>query len=122
MKTKCTGGFSVQQDCVFFTLRDKNSGMRMEMRFSKETFTDVLGGLHGPEFEVEIRGMENWGKKLEVDTLIFEVSSRDKEEANTIALQKCPKGWKPDNYYGSQNSFFYNEDKLFAKTTIRRWV
>ena len=45
-----------------------------------------------------------------------------KSIAQHEADMKCPIGWTPDKYYGSQNSFFQKDGKWWARTRIRRWV
>ena len=34
----------------------------------------------------------------------------------------CPKGWVPDTFFASQDSFFFKNDEEWARTIIRRWV
>jgi len=66
------------------------------------------------------------GKTMEIGTFEFEVGDkntyREKEIARKLATQKCPDGWIPDLDFNSQNSFFNKDDKLWARTTIRRWA
>ena len=45
-----------------------------------------------------------------------------KDLAYTRACQLCPVGWTPDKYFSSKDSFFYKEDILWARATIRRWI
>lgn len=67
------------------------------------------------------------GKTHEYKTFQFELpkdtacSSR-KECAIEEVKKQCPKGWVPDLFFSSQDSFLIIEDRLYARTTIRRWV
>lgn len=95
-------------------------------KLSLAHFAAAVTGLGHVDCEIETRGMEHVGKKLETDTLELPMlpdSNRgDKEAAIAAAKRWCPQGWTPDLCFGSQNSFFQRDGKLWARTTIRRWV
>jgi hypothetical protein len=77
--------------------------------------------------DADVYGLENVGKTLELGTLKIElplgVEYKDRADvAFKLATEQCPEGWTPGNYFGSQKSFFREKGKLFAQTTIRRYV
>lgn len=45
-----------------------------------------------------------------------------KEAAQKKAQKKAPKGWLASTYFGSQDSFFVEDGKDYASTTMSRWV
>ena len=76
----------------------------------------------------EIRGIDKIGKTMEMDHITFPMPKgveykKRAQVAYEIAKDKCPEGWVPDNYFGSQNSFRNAKNgQLIARATIRRWV
>jgi hypothetical protein len=38
------------------------------------------------------------------------------------ALRLCPDGWEVSDYFGSSDSFFNKDGRLFARAIIRRWT
>lgn len=91
-----------------------------------EQICTALSRLCRTECTIRVGNLERVGKKLLIDHLIFpmpEYSFNNKKEiASKEALRLCPEGWLPDNYFGSQNSFFVKDVKTYARTTIRKWV
>jgi len=91
----------------------------------------ALGRLASMRCELNVNGLEHVGKHMELDTLEFEMPSNmlnvyEPKVLRATAIERaneiCPAGWVPDTYFGSQGSFSRKGGKLFAKTTIRRWV
>ena len=77
--------------------------------------------------KMEVYGLDVIGKKQEHKSFEFEVpyeytTYSKREEVKRIAKLKCPKGWIPDMYFNSQNSFFKKNNKYYARTVMRRWV
>ena len=74
------------------------------------------------------------GKKMIYKTFEFKLPdeaikllSNEKEKiAKETIRVKCPKGWTPDMYFKSQDSFFIKREndvkEQWAKTIIRKWV
>lgn len=95
-------------------------------KLSLADFASALTGLGRVPCELETRGLENVGKKLVTKTLEFPMlpdsDSGDKEAAIAAAKLRCPQGWTPDLYFGSQSSFFQRDGEPWARTTVRRWV
>jgi hypothetical protein len=75
---------------------------------------------------MEIRGIENVGKRIERDTIEFlmpEYEYKTKKETAAQEAQKfTPDGWHASEYYGAQSSFFFKDKKEWARTSITRWV
>ena len=105
-------------------VRDKNSTITfVEITLTNDQLASALSRLAHTPCEIEVRGLDKVGKKMEMDTLTFEVDAADKETAAKLAIESCKDSeWVPDTYFGSQNSFTYKEGKITARTTIRRWV
>jgi hypothetical protein len=77
--------------------------------------------------EIELRGLDRVGKKMEHKKIEFEIPEgyykrSHKKDLETLAEKACPEGWISSNYFNSQDSFFIKDGKRYARTTIRRWV
>jgi hypothetical protein len=61
--------------------------------------------------------------KFEVDRSVYYSHHDDNNKGlNLLADKACPEGWRPDYYFNSQNSFFTEGQKSFARCIIRKWV
>jgi len=117
---------------VVIELRDFLAGVPfVKVRMNSNDFLACLGRLAHVPVEIDVHNLAFIGKKLETKSWVFpmkegvELWSNDRNEvAEELAVRLCPKGWTPDLYFGSQDSFYYDreEKRLYAKTTLRRWV
>ena len=101
----------------------------VELHLNQEQACQAMSRLSSTTVEkCELRGIDKVGKKMEIDYLEFNMDNNVKyadrrKEAFAIAKDKCPEGWVPDNYFGSQDSFKNAKNgQLIARATIRRWV
>jgi hypothetical protein len=73
-------------------------------------------------------GLDRVGKEMEMKPFEFEIDSgsnyeqKNTEKARVEVDRVCPEGWSPDHYFNSKDSFFIKDDKVFARTMLRRWV
>ncbi len=121
------------------TILGSEHGVEIEIedRLSSRTFVKVsltpeqfvqaaMGRLACQKCDCEVYQLDRVGKKMEMDTLRFEMPKMDwkvrEESAYRIALEKCPEGWEPDQCFGSKGSFYRDGETEMAKCTIRRWV
>ena len=110
-------------------VRDADSGIKfLIVGLTPKQATQAMGRLANTECEnCEVYNLDKVGKVLELKQHTFELvgdinyQSRD-EVAYFFAKQTCPKGWEPDRYFRSQNSFFSENGRNYARCTIRRWV
>lgn len=99
-----------------------------KIRFSPQQWFNAISGLGCSQCDATISydAVSHIGKRMEMLPLVFEMPKdawpKQKEIARKLAKEKCPEGWSPDLYFGSQGSFFNKEGKSWAKTAIRRWV
>ena len=66
------------------------------------------------------------GNKMIVDKLIFEVPreyihSQNEDKLIEMTTKRCPDGWECDFNFNSQNSFIYEDGKVYANLIIRNW-
>jgi uncharacterized membrane protein len=118
-------------DLIKITISDKDASLDIiELNLTREQFINAtMNRLSNTEVSSSVAyGIENIGKKLEMDTLVFEIpkgllrlESVDKT-LQKLALKSTPEGWYPDMNFNSQNSFFGKDGKHYARTIIRRWV
>lgn len=116
-------------DKITINIYDKISGtMFFEAVMTNEQFINATMNrlAHTPITSASLNHIERVGKKLELDTFVFEIPRNcDDEYAKTnvdILVRAIPGNWVAEKSFSSQNSFFSKDDKYYARTTIRRWV
>jgi hypothetical protein len=118
---------TVEDDYIEVRLRDDDAATEFVVaKVSLADFASALTGCSHVGCELDVRGLERVGKKMELDTLEFQMPndgySNRKETACAAVKSFCPIDWTPDMGFNSQGSFFTRDGKLWARTTIRRWV
>ena len=113
---------------VRIEIDDADAAVRfLELEVPTVAFVAALGRLAMVRCVASARHLGIVGKRLEHKQLVFEMPehvgyNERKGKAAELATKHCPKGWVPDLYFGSQDSFFQKDGKDCAQTTIRRWV
>jgi hypothetical protein len=114
---------------IKITIDDVNAVTQfLEIEMSLEDFAECLTGLAARPCVFDARGLERIGKKREMQDFIFELpdgtmfGSKTKEIATELAIKLSPIGWEVSTYFNSQNSFFKENGKEWARTHILRWV
>jgi hypothetical protein len=93
------------------------------IHLNKEQVCQALSRLAFTHCDIEVQKLENVGKQMIHEYLVFEVSKyHDVEEACKIARELCTGGWVPDLSFNSQDSFFSKDGKNYARTIRRKWV
>lgn len=106
---------------------EKGNVTFLEIHLDSIQFNELMAG-HYVKCTLNLRGLEKVGKVHENKTFEFELPEEligynvDRNLIYQHALKVAPKGWEPDNYFGSQSSFFQKDGNNFARTVIRRWV
>lgn len=115
-------------------VEDESSGIRfLKINLSAEQFMACLGRLANVECDLELQGLEQVGKALEVGEYEFKIpaelyshryTNRNffDDAAQELAQSQLTDGWIADSYFGSQGSFFQKDGEQWARVTIRRWV
>jgi len=112
-------------------LYDQDSSITFaRIELTPEQLSSALSRLAYTPCTMEVHGLDKLGKRQEVKTLEFRLprermGSGDHDELRTIAqsiLDKENEGWEAENYFASQNTFFYNDELPYARCTCRRWV
>ena len=119
----------IHSDHTTIEIMDENARVRfVEIELTPQQLSQALSRLSRTNCSVEVHGLDRIGKKMIHKSIEFECGELyhhdRKDEQKLIALCKaaCPEGWTPDNYFGSQNSFFTKDGKRFARCTIRQWI
>jgi len=98
----------------------------LDIEMDLADFAECITGLSYVNCEMEVRGLENVGKKRESMPIIFEMTAVDYDvkvdTAIKLAEEAAPEGWVCSSYFGSQDSFFYKDGKYYGRTTAYRWV
>lgn len=114
---------SVGYEKTTLSIKDDNSKIQfLQCIIDNNEFLNAIGSKGLVECYCKLINTDVVGKKLVIDSMIFVVPKQDRELAIEIAKERCPQGWIPDEYFSSQDSFMYKDGKIFAKTTIRKWV
>ena len=114
-------------------LYDEDSSITFaRLELTPEQLSSALSRLAYTPCIMEVNGLDKLGKKQEVKTLEFQLPrehmrSNDHDELHEIAqkiLDEENEGWQAENYFQSQNSFFYKDEiRLpYARCTCRRWI
>lgn len=133
MKTKASASISRVQthkgSHVSIRVVDEVSHMQVcELELSLEEFARLICNESFGDITCHLGDYpERLGKVREskkIEYLVGEVIYGDgrKEAAIKEGQKHCPEGWTLSEYFGSQDSFFYDDDKMWARTTIMRWV
>lgn len=109
---------------------DNASCMILEATLTPDQLSGALSRISHTDCElVVLEGAFNKiGKTHENKTHEFKLPKylrsykRDKDQLIAEVKRTCPKGWTPDNYFGSQDSFFKKDGEDWARCTIRRWI
>jgi len=127
MNGKITMLFS--RDGLRISLVDPQAGIQfLDISLDSEQTLAAMSSRQGyTECSFEVRGLDKVGKKIERDHLALELPEgtdweNRKEVAEKLALEKCPEGWEPTLYFGSRDSFYYDNGKEFVRVNIVRWV
>ena len=116
------------EEYVEISVKDNLSRNRfVHVKLTYSDFTKVLMGMSETSCSFEVKGLSKVGLKKESKELLVPIPNsgygRDRENAIKEAEKACPEGWEVSLYFGSQNSFFNDEDgQRMARTTISRWV
>lgn len=103
----------------------------VKIKLTPIQLSQVLSRLSYVQCACEVQGLDKLGKKHENKSFEFEIpkslaSSDKKEQLHKLAIKSLIDNkmdeWEPDKYYASQGTFFTNNEKQYARTTIRRWV
>jgi hypothetical protein len=104
-----------------------------EITLTPEQTCQAFSRLAHTPCQIVTYGLEKIGKKMEHKSQTFHIGSTDlfytndrninrKTIAQEVIKKQCPKGWTPELYFGSQDSFYTENGQLYARTIIRRWV
>jgi len=124
MKINGTISILINSDYTTIEIEDKDANTTfVKVRLTPEQLSMALSRLSYTPCEMEVHKLERVGKRHEHKSHEFEIPNDVKNnELHNLALLSCENGWTPDNYFGSQNSFFTKDGKKYARCTIRRWV
>ena len=96
----------------------------LEAEINYIDFVQAITGLAHVPCDITIRDLELVGKSKEQKTIVFEITSWDKEEIKSLGKQNIPDGWQSDLYFNSQDSVFMDQktQKKYARMHIYRYL
>ena len=98
----------------------------LDIEIDLADFAKCITGLGMVDCDMEVRGLENVGKKRESMPIVFEMPSvgwgMKRGTAVELSQKAAPEGWTCSTYFGSQDSFFTKDGRDYARTTAYRWV
>jgi len=110
---------------------DRDAGVLFcKMNLTSEQVTTAFSRLshtHVDQCEIREQTFPKLGKTMIVKDFIFETkdifdTTKKIEDTKQKAIKVCPKGWEIDLYFRSQDSFFHEDGKYYARTRVRKWV
>ena len=112
---------------IHISIKDKDARVQfLELKISYSDFTEALTGMAFVECDMEFRSLDCVGKMIEKDTLTFPMPLTTYSNRVEVAIRESslatPDGWTTSSYFGSKESFFTEDGKDYARTTISRWV
>lgn len=104
-----------------------SSTARVTATLTPEQVVKALSRVAHTPCAISWSGLDVVGKKMEIKKYEFELEDQSRGDQVENALSQIgrmtlPDGWVPDNYMGSQDSFFQRDGKTWGRVTIRRWV
>lgn len=115
-------------DEIRISITDNDASITfLEISITPKSFIRaIMERLSNSPCKATVYNLDKIGKKMEYKSLEFPMPIHGYYDREIVAEKEarrlCPEGWEPDIYFGSQNSFFYREQRLWAQITIRRWV
>lgn len=97
----------------------------VELSLSVEDYGYLITGLSNQEAEMEVRGLENVGKRsvTEPRVILCPVKSYSKEVLQQWLLDYAQEeGWTIDTYLGSQGSITHKEDGVLLSYRVYKYV
>jgi len=128
MKLKGRITILVNSNSTTIEIMDESSRTRfVEIQLSPEQLSAALSRESMIECEMEVRGLENIGKKHEVRLVDFEIpkelaKSQYKDELNALLQSKLTDGWIACDSYTSRGSIYEKNGVFYAIATCRRYV
>jgi len=123
--------FLPSHDGCNIEIHDKDAAITfVRIQLNQEQLCQMMSRLaHTHCQKTIIYGIDKVGKKHECKKYDFELpddynkyKDKNKSILKKLGIDNCPKGWKPDLGFNSQDSFFKKDGKSFARMIIRRWV
>ena len=112
------------EDGLKIELHDNNASIRfLDISLPASKTCQAFSRLAQVPCEIELRAIENIGKTMELKTLSFPLPENAdyhnyKQAAKEAIKNYLPDGWKSDDYFNSQDSFFEKDKKPMARCTI----
>ena len=116
----------IDEDEVEIEIEDRDASITfVRVKLDPKQLCKALSGVRSVDCDAEVFGLNLIGKKYMSKRLEFKMPDgsnwHDTQVAWVEAQRICPNGWKPENYFNSQDSFFLKDDEYWAKCVIRRW-
>lgn len=99
-----------------------------KITLTPEQLSSALSRMAHTRCNIEVNGLDKVGKtminkKHEFDIHGIDIDYNKRSEIlSEIIKETLPEGWVPDNYFGSQDTFFKKDGRDYARTTIRQWI
>lgn len=128
------GGISiyVSGEGTTIEIKDGNAATTFcKVHLTPEQLSLALSRLSNTPCSIEVGGLDRVGKTHENENFTFEIPkdlrSSSKTRELTILCNKALRDrnmteWITDGYFSSQNTFSEKDGKIYASTTIRRWI
>lgn len=119
--------FINQHETIIELIDDDASTTFATVKLTNDQLAAALSRVAHTKCSIEVRGIDKIGKTMSHKYHEFCVEGLDynrrnaKEVLSEKIKETLPDGWISDNYFGSQNTFFQKDGKMWCRTTIRKW-
>lgn len=112
---------------ISIRINDVDAGIEfLRLEIGLEEFAECLTGLSRQHCEFEVENLQNVGKRIEREPLVFAIPQcsypNKKKVACETAKSLCNDGWHAREYFDSKDSFFTEDGIAYARTQKTRWV
>lgn len=120
----------VGQGATTIELKDRDASIIFcKVTLTNDQLASALSRLAETPCKIETGKLDRIGKTHENQPFSFEINEEmrgNKGALNQACLRALSEQgmeeWVPDTHYGSQETFYKEGDKHYARTTIRRWI
>ena len=123
----------VNREYTTIEIEDAKASTRfLRIQLTPEQLSMCLSRQSCVPCEIKLNGIDKIGKKHENKDFVFEIPKElsspgygdvdNSQKLAEIAQKQLTDGWIADLYFRSQNSFFKQGDKNYARCVIRRWI
>lgn len=119
----------VDTDGTRISVRDIDSNITfLEIELTPDQLSAILSRRADVKVDINVHALDKIGKTHHNKRFEFKlpegfVTYENKNKIYELACKQAPEGWEVDDYFGSQDSFFFDDDgNKMCGVIIRQWI